>query len=187
MCISLAPVGLAWNGGLWIWSRFLCACVRPQPYLRHVWTNFVDTWYKDNIWLYTYVHHFVSRWEQRWLTGAILVVKETWCWTHSQPFLGHASTDLVQTWRTVNKWCITYARHLFFEIRSKMADWWPFCYLNVSRTISRTCMVQFCSNLAQPQYKMVYTCTSLYFAIWSKWPTGSLVPILVVNKYGQAL
>ena len=38
----------------------------------------------------------------------------------------------------------------------------------IQTTISPTCMVRFCSNLAQAQYTMAYTCSSLYFVIWSK-------------------
>ena len=102
--------------------------------------------------------------------AAILVVKKkNWCRTRPQPFLGYAFSDVVQTWQTDNG-CgfLTEACHFLFEIRSKMADWLPFSYLNMSPTISQTCMIRFCTNLAQAQYMMAYTCTSLYFAMWSK-------------------
>uniref|UniRef100_A0A8C4WVX4 Uncharacterized protein n=1 Tax=Eptatretus burgeri TaxID=7764 RepID=A0A8C4WVX4_EPTBU len=43
---------------------------------------------------------------------------------------------------------MAYISILFFlEIRSKMADWWPFRYLNMSPTISQTCMVDFIQTL----------------------------------------
>ena len=100
--------------------------------------------------------------------AAILVVKKTWCWKRPQPFLGHAFTDVVQTWHTDNERWLTYAHHFFLEVRSKMADWRPFCYLDVQQTMSWTCIVWFWSSLAQAQSMMAYTGTSLYFAIWSK-------------------
>jgi len=90
--------------------------------------------------------------------AAILVVIKTQYLTRPQPFLRHAFTDLVQTWQKDNEWWLPYACH-YFKIKSNMADWWSFCYLDVSPTISRTCMVRFCSNAAQAQYTMAYTCT----------------------------
>ena len=108
---------------------------------------------------------------------AILDCKKSRCWTRPQPFLNHLPMLFKLGTQITNDGFTYYARlfFIFFEIRSKMADWRPFCYLNVSPTISQTYMVRFCSNLAPAQYMMAYTCTSLYFAIWSKmadWWTG---------------
>jgi len=37
--------------------------------------------------------------------------------------------------------------------------------LNESPTISQTCMAQFCSSFAKPQYMRAYMCTSLHSVI----------------------
>ena len=42
-----------------------------------------------------------------------ILVSKIRCWTRPQPFLGHAFTDLVQTWHTDNEWWLTDARHFF--------------------------------------------------------------------------
>ena len=117
---------------------------------------------------YAHTPHFILRSVQRWPTGrlvTILVVKKN-------PVLNTSST----IYRTCIYRCcsnlanrlgiITYINlSLFFEIRSKMDAWWPFCSLNISPTIYWTCMVRFCLNVAESQYTTAYTCTQLYFAI----------------------
>ena len=61
--------------GLGLVRLSVCPCIRPQPYLVHVWTNFVQTWYNDNTWRYTNAHYFVSRFVQKWLTGGHFICK----------------------------------------------------------------------------------------------------------------
>ena len=47
---------------------------------------------------------FASRRDQRWPTGGHFSCKKTpWCQTRPQPFLGHAFTNLIQTWLTDNE------------------------------------------------------------------------------------
>ena len=192
---------------------------RPQPFLRHAFTDHIQTWQADNESWLTYACHlflrsdlrwptsghfscekhsmlnmsstisraciyrcclnlanryqmmpfksmsfFFSRSDPRWPIGSHFSFDKTRYWTRPQPFLGQAFTD-VQTWHT--DW-LTCACHFCFDVRCKIADWPPFSCLNVSPTISQTCRVQFCWTLEQAQYMIAYTCTSLYFAIWSK-------------------
>ena len=49
----------------------------PQPFLRHAWSDFVQTWHKHSTGLRTRAPYFILRSDQRWPTGrlaAILVV-----------------------------------------------------------------------------------------------------------------
>ena len=63
------------NGGLWIWSRFSCPCVRVCVHMsatisRTCMNQFYSYLVKHNKWWHTYVCHFVSRCDQRWPIGS---------------------------------------------------------------------------------------------------------------------
>ena len=51
----------------------------PQPFLRHAWPDFVQTWHKHSTWWHTRAPHFILQSDKIWPTGrlaAILVVKK---------------------------------------------------------------------------------------------------------------
>ena len=71
----------------WLTGGHFLDWMCPQQFLRHAWSNFVQTWHKDNTWWYT---------NSIWPTGGHFSYKKnTWCWTWPQPFLVHAFTDVV--------------------------------------------------------------------------------------------
>ena len=51
-------------------------------------------------------------------------------------FLRDDRADLDQSWYDDHAYWVTGARHFFFEIRTKMADWRPFCFYNVYASFS---------------------------------------------------
>ena len=76
----------------------------------------------------------------------------------------------------------------FFAIRYKMADWWPFCYLNVSPQP----FLRFASSeLVQTWHKQStwwHTCaTRCILRSYRRWATGGLAAILIGYKYWLAL
>ena len=143
-----------WVGGLWIWSQFSCLYV-------HVSTAISQTCL-DRFYLYLAqqqhktVHicmpYFFENQIQDGRLAANLVVKK--------PDVEHVLNHLLDMHVPMLFKLGTQIKNdglhkslifFFHKIRSKMANWQPFCYLNMSTTISLTFMVQFCSNLAQAQ------------------------------------
>ena len=100
------------------WWPFCYLNVSPQPFLRFASSELVQTWHKQSTWWHTHATHFILQSDQRWPTGrmvTILVVRKKTKQryrTRSQPFLGHAFTDVVQTWHPDNE--LFYAHHFFF-------------------------------------------------------------------------
>ena len=51
------------------------ACVHPQPYFGHVWTDFIHTRHKNDTEWYAYARHFFRHQIQDGRLSAMLVVK----------------------------------------------------------------------------------------------------------------
>ena len=77
--------------------------MRAQPYLGHVWTDYFRTWAQRQHMIVLHMRIILFR-GQKWPTGDHFSnKKKKHCRIRAQPFLGHAFTDVVQTWQTNNE------------------------------------------------------------------------------------
>ena len=102
----------------------------PQPFLSHAWSDFGQTWQKHSTWWYTRALHFILWCDQRWPTGGHFSCKKK---KHPdvEHVLNHFSDIYLPMLFKPGTQKMNDGLHMhviFFEIRSKMADWWPFCY-----------------------------------------------------------
>ena len=98
-----------------------------------------STWHTDNEWWLTYARHvfFREQIQDGWLATIFVVIIR---WTHPQPFLSHAFTDVVQNSQTDKEWHTTCAHHYFSTSDPRWLTGghfsWKNLMLNMSSTIS---------------------------------------------------
>ena len=162
---------------LWIWSW-----LKKTPGVQHVVNYFSDIHLLILFKLVTQImndslHKHIIFFRDQIKDGrlaAILVVKKTpvsnTSSTISWTCIYRCCSNLAHRW-----WMMAYILCTsFFVIRSKMADWWPFRYLNVSSTRHAL------SDFVQMWHKHStwwHTCAP-HFILRSdqRWPTGRLGP-----------
>ena len=144
--------------------------VRPQPFLRHLWTDFVQTWYKGNVLWHTYAHQFISWYDLIWPPGSHFVAIFSWLWSIIPTSLNRFYSNLVQRQCNVAYICLS----IYFTIRSNMAARRLFCcdfFMSLKHNANIPDLILF--KLGRTIKLLCHTYTCLLILQYPIWPLDS--------------